>query len=154
MAAEMRVMERAGPAETLAAARPLDIGGVARTNGHLPKPGWFPAQCIRCRGWTMWRHYGIGKSLVAELSCGSCGRLLAIYTQRGNKRAARTAAANPVLSDAQQAAAMGWLAGERVAGESGDGQRAASRKARSDSYGRAKDEAPDTPRPRQLALII
>lgn len=86
--------------------RPLDIAGYVRVNGARPVPGWHPAQCVRCRGWTLWRRYGGGD---LELACGTCGRRLATYCDRPDKDPPQPAAAkNPVVS-AEQKAALEWL---------------------------------------------
>lgn len=90
--------------------RLLCVDGVISVNGPAPRPGWCPAQCLRCHGWTRWERTGSGSSLSSVLKCGPCGRTLARHAAKPDVPAP-TPAANPVVSPRQKAA-LDWLAGQ------------------------------------------
>ena len=115
-----RAADAAAGADLLAAwrAQPTGVGGrrllcidgVISVNGPAPRPGWCPAQCVRCHGWTRWESAGSGSSLSSDLKCGPCGRTLARHAAKPDVPAA-TPAANPVISRRQKEA-LEWLAGQ------------------------------------------
>ena len=115
-----RAADAAAGADLLAAwrAQPTGVGGfrmvgidgVNRVNGPAPRPGWFPAQCVRCHGWTRWERAGSGRSMSCHLACGACGRTLARHAA-GPDDPAAAPAANPVVTRRQKAA-LEWLAGQ------------------------------------------